>query len=122
MIFHNLSYLTQSFTDFLHNGLTVRHLVIYHNKAANEIIEVPAFPVNVIDTTGSGDVFHGGYIYGLLQGWKLKETIRFASAVAAMKCTGIGGREGIPQLDEARQFLEKREIKLPGLKEKEHRG
>jgi hypothetical protein len=39
-----------------------------------------------------------------------------------MKCTKIGGREGIPQLDEARKFLEKRDTKLPGLKEKEHRG
>ncbi len=79
--------------------------------AHNEIIEIPAFPVNVVDTTGAGDVFHGGYIYGLLQGWKLKDTIRFASAIAAMKCEQVGGRAGIPDLPGAIKFLNNRGYK-----------
>ncbi len=71
----------------------------------NEVIEVPAFKVDVVDTTGAGDVFHGGYIYGILQGWDIKKTLQFASAVAAMKCREPGGRKGIPTLDEAMEFL-----------------
>jgi sugar/nucleoside kinase (ribokinase family) len=69
------------------------------------LIQSPGFKVPVADTTGAGDVFHGGFIYGLLQGWPLEETIRFANAVAAMKCTQIGARNGIPSLRETHEFL-----------------
>jgi sugar/nucleoside kinase (ribokinase family) len=69
------------------------------------VLHVPGFKVNVADTTGAGDVFHGGFIYGLLQGWALEENVRFANAVAAMKCTQIGARRGIPRLEEVRIFL-----------------
>ncbi len=76
--------------------------------AGDDIISCPAFSVETKDTTGAGDVFHGGYLYGLLQKWPLEDTIRFASAVAAMKCRKVGGRAGIPRLSEVRQFLEER--------------
>ena len=73
--------------------------------ADRRLIRVPGFDVNVADTTGAGDVFHGGFIFGLLQGWALEEVIRFANAVAAMKCTQIGARRGIPRLEEVQRFL-----------------
>jgi sulfofructose kinase len=76
---------------------------VFLNKGKR--IESPAFKVPVADTTGAGDVFHGGFIYGLLQNWELEDTIRFAHAVAAMKCTQIGARRGIPGLSEVREFL-----------------
>src|SRR5438552_2091383 len=44
-----------------------------------------AFKVRTADTTGAGDVFHGAFIYGLLQNWALEEVIRFAHATAALK-------------------------------------
>jgi sulfofructose kinase len=66
----------------------------------------PAFKVNAVDTTGCGDVFHGAFIFGLLQKWDLNETIRFASATAALKCREIGGRTAIPDLREVEEFLE----------------
>lgn len=69
------------------------------------IVKVPAFRVAAVDTTGAGDVFHGGYIFGLLQGMELADAIRFASALAAMKCTRIGGRAGIPGRREVIDFL-----------------
>jgi len=65
----------------------------------------PAFAVAVVDTTGAGDVFHGAFDYGILQGWDLKEVVRFSSAVAALKCRELGGRAGIPSLEEVRYFL-----------------
>lgn len=74
--------------------------------ANGEVFQVPAFPVQAVDTTGAGDVFHGGYLYGLLQGWQLRDTIRFASACAAIKCTKSGGRAGIPSLEEVVALLQ----------------
>jgi ribokinase len=64
-----------------------------------------AFRVRAVDTTGAGDVFHGGYIYGLLCGWDIKKTVRFASAFAALKCLKPGGRTGIPTLKETLRFI-----------------
>jgi sulfofructose kinase len=71
----------------------------------DEFIQLSAFMVKAVDTTGAGDVFHGGYIYGLLNKWSLKDAVTFASALAAIKCTKIGGRIGIPGLNEVRKFL-----------------
>lgn len=73
--------------------------------AGGEQFFVPAFPVSAVDTTGAGDVFHGGYLYGILRGWELRETVRFASAAAALKCRHLGAQRGIPRLPEVFAFL-----------------
>jgi len=73
--------------------------------AAGEDYDQPAFAVAAVDTTGCGDVFHGGYIYGLLQQWPLPRTLRFAAACAALKTRALGGRTAIPRLDEVERFL-----------------
>ena len=70
-----------------------------------EIFYMKGFEVEVVDTTGAGDVFHGGFIYGLLQNWEVTEILRFANAAAALKCHALGGRHGIPALDEVHRFL-----------------
>ena len=66
----------------------------------------PAFKIKAVDTTGCGDVFHGAFIFGLLQDWDLNKTVRFASATAALKCREIGGRMAIPVLSDVEKFLE----------------
>ncbi|MCX6639455.1 MAG: PfkB family carbohydrate kinase [bacterium] len=66
----------------------------------------PAFQTKVVDTTGAGDAFHGGYLYGLLQGWDLPQRCRFASAVAALVCRGLGGRSAAPTLQEVETLLD----------------
>ncbi len=71
-----------------------------------EIIGQSAFPVEVVDTTGAGDVYHGAYLYGLLQGWDMRKCMRFSSATSALKCRAIGARAGIPTLQETYRFLE----------------
>ena len=73
----------------------------------DETFRTPAFKVDAVDTTGAGDVFHAGYIYGLLQKWEIKEVVRFASAFAALKCRKLGGRAGIPSLEETISFMNK---------------
>lgn len=74
-------------------------------SADGPLLHQPAFPVPVLDTTGCGDVFHGGYLFGLLQGWELAERLRFASACAALKTRALGGRTAIPHLDQVTAWL-----------------
>jgi ribokinase len=64
-----------------------------------------AYPVTAVDTTGAGDVYHGAYIFGLLQRWPMQECMRFASAVAGLKCREVGARKGIPRLEEVKEFM-----------------
>lgn len=70
-----------------------------------EFLHVKGFKLKALDTTGAGDVFHGGFIYGLLQNWEVLEILRFANVVAALKCCDLGGRKGIPSLEEVQRFL-----------------
>jgi sulfofructose kinase len=72
----------------------------------DRFFQVPGFPVDVADTTGAGDVFHGAFIYGLVQGWDSEKTAVFANATAAIKCTQIGGRAGIPDRETVELFLQ----------------
>ncbi len=55
-----------------------------------------AYCVEVKDTTGAGDVFHGAFVFGLSEGMEAKEAASFAASVSAVKCTVLGGRTGIP--------------------------
>jgi len=74
-------------------------------KTEGKIVRQEAFKVKVVDTTGAGDVFHGAFAYGLIQGWDIQKTAEFASAVSALKCTKLGGRAGIPTLEEVLTFI-----------------
>jgi len=78
----------------------------------DERFHVPAFSVPVVDTTGAGDVFHGAYIVGLVHGWDLRQVARFATAVSAIKCTGLGGRAPIPSYEQVLGFLSERGVPI----------
>jgi sugar/nucleoside kinase (ribokinase family) len=60
------------------------------------VIHQPAFLVDAVDTTGCGDVFHGAYAAGLLEGMNLKECLEFAAWMASITACHVGGRSGIP--------------------------
>jgi sugar/nucleoside kinase (ribokinase family) len=68
--------------------------------------QLPAFKVEVKDTTGAGDVFHGAYASGLTMGLPVQAICRLASGVSAIKCTRLGGRAGLPSLETVQKFLE----------------
>ena len=69
------------------------------------------FPVEVVDTTGAGDVYHGGFASRYVQSLKngnapdLRDCMRFATITAGLKCRQLGGRTGIPSQDEVIQHL-----------------
>lgn len=79
-----------------------------------EISRYPAFPVDVADSNGAGDVFHGAFVAGYLKGLPLSQCAVYASAVSAIKCTRFGAREGIPSDGQARAFLAQRGVALEG--------
>ena len=66
---------------------------------------VPGFAVPAVDTTGAGDVFHGAFLYGLVQGWPLGRILPFANAAAALNCTAPGARGGLRPAAEVLDFL-----------------
>ena len=77
----------------------------------NEQIQIPAYPVRAVDTTGAGDIFHGAFLYGWLKGWEIRQTLRFASAAAAMNCLSLGAHGGIPKKpEEVFDFMKRAKI------------
>ena len=77
-------------------------------SAASTFLESPAFEVNVVDTTGAGDVFQGALLVGLLEGMDVPAALRFSTAAAALKCGRLGAQRGIPTRAEVMAFLESR--------------
>jgi sulfofructose kinase len=71
-------------------------------------IRTPGFAVSVVDTTGAGDVFRGGFISGWLRGGaeaQTEDVLRYANAAAALKCRALGARAGIPTHAEVARLL-----------------
>ncbi len=70
-------------------------------------LETPAFqvPGGCVDTTGAGDAFHGGFLYGLLQGEEIEMSLKIGCAVAALGCRALGARTGLPTREELNDFL-----------------
>jgi sulfofructose kinase len=87
-------------------GMTrgVRGAILYHEGA---FVESAAFPVpgGCRDTTGAGDAFHAGFLYGLLQGEEIEPCLTLGCAVAALKCRDLGARAALPTAHELNQFL-----------------
>ena len=70
-----------------------------------QFCQAAAFRVSAIDTTGAGDIFHAGFIYGLLQGWPLERKLDFACAAAALNCTASGARGNIASLERIEELM-----------------
>lgn len=76
-------------------------------KTENAEGHVPAYPVRqIVDTTGAGDIFHGGFVYGLFQGWDIERSIQLGSAAASLSCEKLSGIQSVPTLEEALTVVE----------------
>ena len=73
---------------------------------AEQLHHSAAFRVPVQDTTGAGDIFHAGFIYGLLQNWSLSRQMDFGCAAAALNCMATGARGGIQPVEAIAEFME----------------
>lgn len=79
----------------------------YYGYIGEKYIEKRPFKVDVVDTTGAGDVFHGAFLYGYLRGMDFEKALEFASAVASLKCTRFGVRIAIPTFGETVDFIKR---------------
>ncbi|HXE74255.1 MAG TPA: carbohydrate kinase family protein [Candidatus Xenobia bacterium] len=65
----------------------------------------PAYEVCARDTTGAGDVFHGAFVFALLQGWPMERVLDFSNAMAGLNCEAVGARGGIATRAQAEQLM-----------------
>jgi sulfofructose kinase len=79
----------------------------------DRVYHEPAFRVDVVDTTGAGDVFRGAFIFALLRGDVPADILRFANAAAGVSCTRLGAINGVPTLGDAAALLETDAARVP---------
>jgi len=78
--------------------------IIYGARGEENKTFIP-FEITPVDTTGAGDSFRAGIIYGLLKNWPIEKTIEFASALAAIVCQTLPGVLNSPNYDEVISFI-----------------
>lgn len=71
-----------------------------------QFVHASAYKVPAIDTTGAGDIFHAGFVYGLLQEWPLRQMLEFACAASALNCTAAGARGRIATVEEIENLMD----------------
>ena len=77
-------------------------------RQGERCVQVSAFPVEVIETTGAGDTFNAGFLTAWLKGLTLEESLTLGVAAGSLSVTKVGGSEGAPTLEEMRVFLQER--------------
>lgn len=78
--------------------------LLYHDGVFLESYAF-AVPGGCRDTTGAGDAFHAGFLYGLLRGLEIEASLKHANATAALKCRALGARTSLPTRSELDDFL-----------------
>jgi sulfofructose kinase len=81
--------------------------LLWHHE--NQSGKMPAFQINAVDTTGAGDAFHGAFAACIARNWDWERSLIFSSAAAAISCTQLGGRPGLPTQRTVEDFLTKHE-------------
>lgn len=76
------------------------------SRGASAINHILAHRIEPVDTTGCGDVFHGAFCHGLVQGWEMERILRFANAAGAIKATRTGGWAAVPTPEEVQEILD----------------
>lgn len=74
-------------------------------SSSNESHEIEAYPAGVVDTTGAGDAFAAGFLYGLLQGKNLKTCGKLGNKLASLCIGNVGAREGLPYKKDLENFI-----------------
>ena len=83
--------------------------IIYDGK---EIVSYPIYPAVVVDSNGSGDVFHGAFAAAVCKGYGYLKCCHFSSAVSGLKCTGVGARESVPNFETVKNYMKENGYEL----------
>ena len=78
----------------------------------NDIINYPIYPAKVVDSNGSGDVFHGAFAAAVAKGYDYLKCCHFSSAVSGIKCMGVGARESVPDFETTKNYLKENGYEL----------
>ena len=83
--------------------------IIYDGE---KITAYPIYPATVVDSNGSGDVFHGAFAAAVCKGYDYLKCCHFSSAVSGLKCTGVGARESVPNFETTKAYLKENGYEL----------
>lgn len=83
--------------------------ILYDGK---EIVSYPIYPAVVVDSNGSGDVFHGAFAAGIVKGYGYLKCCHFSSAVSGLKCTGVGSRQSVPDFETVKKYMKENGYEL----------
>ena len=72
-------------------------------KYHNQIKVMPTIKVKSVDSTGAGDIFHGGFTYGIANGYEYEDVIRIATVAGGLSVTKVGGRYSVPTKEEMKE-------------------
>lgn len=78
----------------------------------DRLYDYPIYPADVVDSNGSGDVFHGAFAFGIMQGYDYLKCCHFSSAVSALKCTGVGSRQSVPDFETVKKYMKENGYEL----------
>ncbi len=98
-------------TKYLQHRYSNKVVALSHGEngcyvaTADDCFQSPAFPITAVDGTGSGDAFHAGMLYGLVQNWPIKKTAEFANACGAMNTVVLGARTGMASALKVNNFI-----------------
>jgi hypothetical protein len=76
------------------------------SRQGNEVLRVPGFPMQAVDTTGAGDNFNSGFLYGRIRGFSLPDTLRIANICGGISTQGYGGTSTSPTASQVEHFLD----------------
>jgi sugar/nucleoside kinase (ribokinase family) len=83
--------------------------------SASEQLAAAVYPIDVVDSAGSGDAFAAGFIAGILEGWEMTRVLRFASAIGASACTRLGCTTGVFTREQAEAFVASHSLEVSRL-------
>jgi len=81
-------------------------------RRGDQIARDPGFPMQVVDTTGAGDSFNGGFLYGWLHGWTLADALALGCACGALSTQAAGGTMAQPTLAQAQVLIRQRKEQI----------
>lgn len=96
----------------LREKYNIPHVAISHGAqgcfvaTVDDVFQSPAYRIDPVDGTGSGDAFHAAMIYGYLKGWKMRDAASFANACGALNTIALGARNGMRSEAEVRKFMD----------------